>query len=235
MKNISGDVLMGKTFTLDPISKKRVINRGEEDQYYIKEHHPGIISEEIFEKAQAILRERSKCRDENRIRGNYSKKYPLSSKMYCGYCGSILTRRTVNSGKYCANKIWQCMQVVKKGKFFCDNSKMLREDIIENAFVDVYNNLLKNEKHVLNKFIQRIEKNGIISKSENEIKKCERNMELYKRKVDNLFDLYNEGSITKEYFKEKNIEIERDIQKEEKKIRFFIDGAKKFRYIKQWC
>ncbi len=31
-----GDVLQGKTFTVDPISKRRLDNYGEEDQFYIK-------------------------------------------------------------------------------------------------------------------------------------------------------------------------------------------------------
>ena len=36
---------MGKTFTLDPISKRRLDNFGEEDQFYIRDHHEAIISD----------------------------------------------------------------------------------------------------------------------------------------------------------------------------------------------
>lgn len=46
-----GDILMGKTFTVDPISKRRLSNLGEEDKYYIKDNHEPIISKEDFEKA----------------------------------------------------------------------------------------------------------------------------------------------------------------------------------------
>lgn len=55
-----GDLLQGKTFTLDPISKRRLENHGEEDQYYIKNHHEPIVSEEVFNKAQDILHRRGK-------------------------------------------------------------------------------------------------------------------------------------------------------------------------------
>ena len=41
-----GDILLGKTFTEDPISKRRLGNLGEEDRFYIKNHHEQIISEE---------------------------------------------------------------------------------------------------------------------------------------------------------------------------------------------
>ena len=43
-----GDVLQGKTYITDPISHRRVVNMGEENQYYIQEHHEPIISERIF-------------------------------------------------------------------------------------------------------------------------------------------------------------------------------------------
>lgn len=43
-----GDVLQGKTFTVDPISKRRLDNYGEEDQYYIKGNHEPIVTEEEF-------------------------------------------------------------------------------------------------------------------------------------------------------------------------------------------
>lgn len=47
-----GDVLQGKTYTTDPITHKRVVNMGEENMYYIKEHHQAIIEPELFDKVQ---------------------------------------------------------------------------------------------------------------------------------------------------------------------------------------
>lgn len=42
-----GDVLLGKTFTVDPISKRRLANMGEENQYYIKDHHEAIVPSRV--------------------------------------------------------------------------------------------------------------------------------------------------------------------------------------------
>lgn len=58
-----GDLLLGKTFTVDPISKRRLENFGEEDKFYIRDHHEPIISEEIFEEAQKILAKRNTNRN----------------------------------------------------------------------------------------------------------------------------------------------------------------------------
>ena len=43
-----GDVLLGKTFTVDPISKRRLANMGEENQYYIRDHHEAIGNRERY-------------------------------------------------------------------------------------------------------------------------------------------------------------------------------------------
>ena len=47
IKNHKGNVLLGKTFTVDPISKRRLANMGEENQYYIKDHHEAIVPSRV--------------------------------------------------------------------------------------------------------------------------------------------------------------------------------------------
>jgi DNA invertase Pin-like site-specific DNA recombinase len=53
-----GDIVQGKTFTVDPISKRRLRNFGESDQYCIRNHHEAIVSEDDWNKAQEILKQR---------------------------------------------------------------------------------------------------------------------------------------------------------------------------------
>lgn len=43
-----GDVLLQKTFATELFSDKRVKNRGEQPRYLIKQHHPAIVSRELF-------------------------------------------------------------------------------------------------------------------------------------------------------------------------------------------
>lgn len=95
-----GDLLLGKTFTVDPISKRRLENFGEEDRFYIRDHHQPIISEEIFEEAQRILAKRNVNRgvhQEGQKRNKFSRKYAFSCMIKCGFCGGTLTRRNWHS------------------------------------------------------------------------------------------------------------------------------------------
>ncbi len=45
-----------------------------------------------------------------RRKGNFSRKYPFSSRLYCGFCGSLLTRRNTESYKLLCNNNKQIIQ-----------------------------------------------------------------------------------------------------------------------------
>ena len=47
-----GDALLQKTYTVDFLSKKKVINKGIVPQYYIEGNHEAIIPKELFYKVQ---------------------------------------------------------------------------------------------------------------------------------------------------------------------------------------
>ena len=76
-----GDLLLGKTYTVDPISKRRLENRGEEDKFYIENHHEPIVSREVWDRAQEIRkgRYRSAVNNDPVIRIRNNKMYALSS------------------------------------------------------------------------------------------------------------------------------------------------------------
>lgn len=207
-----GDVLQGKTYTTDPITHKRVINMGEKNQYYIKEHHTAIIEPELFDKVQQILEKRAGSRSKGKRRGNYSRKYPFSSRIYCGFCGTVLTRRNWNSKTKNETPVWHCMNFVKRGKQECPKCKAMREKVIENCFVDAYKILCSNKGDIVNKFITRI--NNIITEnsSNNLIENIETEKEKLKSKMNKLIDLSLENAIDRETFLERKEKIQNQIE-----------------------
>lgn len=85
-----GDILL-KNLTVDPISKRRLENLGEEDRYYIHDHHEPIITEEQFERAQEMRRRRNgnrKC-GVTRKREKFSRQFAFSCMVECGFCALI--------------------------------------------------------------------------------------------------------------------------------------------------
>ncbi|USK57119.1 recombinase family protein [Cytobacillus solani] len=88
--------------TVIPISKRRLDNHGEEDQYYIKDHLDPIVSTEMFDKAEEIRLRRSWSKNtvekNDGKREKYSRKFAFSSLLKCVYCGSSLSRRSWHGG-----------------------------------------------------------------------------------------------------------------------------------------
>lgn len=51
----TGDVMLQKTFVKDLFSGKQIKNNGELERYLIQEHHPAIVSWELFDRANKKL------------------------------------------------------------------------------------------------------------------------------------------------------------------------------------
>ena len=208
-----GDVLQGKTYTTDPISHRRVVNMGEENMYYMQEHHEPIISERMFNQVQEILQKRGGVRGSGRRKGNFSRKYPFSSRLYCGFCGSLLTRRNWHSGTKNSITVWHCMEFVKHGKENCPHCKAIKESIIEEAFTQSYKLLCDSNKELIQTFLNEMEE--IIQEESNEssIKRLEEQKQILKEKIDKLIDLNLNGTISTETLQEKKAKLQNKINK----------------------
>lgn len=204
---------MGKTFTLDPITKRRLENFGEEDKFHIKDHHELIISEEDFDKAQAIRLRRAKNRNtvgsRNGKRDKFSRKYAFSCLLECGFCGSNLSRRSWHSNSQYKKTIWQCVTGTKKGKKFCPDSKGIEEIAIEKAFLESYRQLTSNNKDIVNKFLELIESTLNDNTLEENIKKLEREIAKILNKQNSLVDLRLEGKIDSELYEQKYVSLQK--------------------------
>ncbi|WP_062197137.1 recombinase family protein [Massilibacterium senegalense] len=221
-----GDILMGKTFTLDPISKRRLENFGEEDQYYLRNHHEPIVSAEIFDKAQEIRMRRNRGRNTVANNGGkrekFSRKYAFSCMIECAYCDSTLTRRRWHSGTKYGKTIWQCVTSTKKGKRFCPDSKGIPEEAIEKAFLESYRIMCNNNKDVLEEFLQRMEEALSSNTIHKEIAKIEKEIQGLENKKNKLVDMRLEDIIDNETYEEKYNalmqEINEKVQTREKSL-----------------
>lgn len=197
-----GDVLQGKTFTIDPISHKRLSNMGEEDKYYISNHHEAIIDEETFEKVQQIMKERNGGRSASRKVGNVGRKYPMSNRIRCGFCGSTFTRRSLYTTAN-PKPAWLCQKAAKMGKEFCNKCKIMRADVLEKSFVDAYKLLCNDNKLLVDNFLNNITNVARNNTPKDNIKKLELQREELKNKCNKLLDYMLDGTIDKATYAEK--------------------------------
>lgn len=208
-----GDLLLGKTFTVDPISKRRLENMGEEEQYYIKEHHEPIVSPEIWEAAQEIKKSRYR-RSTMSVPGTrkkYSRKYAFSSMCECGFCGKYMTRRAHNQTTTQTKPVWKCRTATNFGIENCPHSKSIDEAIIENAFLEMFHLLADNFDDVLDSVIRSVEETLSDDESAVKLQRLDKSLSSMESKRKKLTDMPLDDKITKEAYDAKYNELTRKI------------------------
>lgn len=203
-----GDLLMGKTFTTDPITKRRLGNMGEADQYYTENHHEAIVSRELWDRANEILNKRKGSHSRgNGKREKYSRQFPFSCMLKCAFCGGNLTRRTWNSRTDYKKTIWQCVTATKHGKKECPYCKGIPEALIEEAFVRAYNALCTYDGEFINGFLEHVKAGLQDNDTDRELKNINKKIARLKERKSSLVDMRLEDSIDEETYHAKVAEV----------------------------
>ena len=100
-----GDLVQKKTYTPDYLSHEKKYNRGEEELVVLRDHHEAIVSREIFMRVQEELGQRAALKQK---KARHSGVYPLSGKVICGECGSVMVARSKPRGDGSRYLAWRC-------------------------------------------------------------------------------------------------------------------------------
>lgn len=113
-----GAVMMQKTY-LDA-DRVRHKNTGQRDRWYVADHHPAIVSGELWDKVQEMLaarnEQRKKKKPERKRNGDSHNTYPLSGKLFCPECGALLHHKFANKGR---QEYWVCSTRLKRPEEGC--------------------------------------------------------------------------------------------------------------------
>jgi len=148
-----GDARLQKTYTIDFLSKKRVVNNGIVPQYYVKNSHEPIIPKELYLQVQEELVRRTCLYDSKGSKRVYSSKYALSSIVFCGECGEIYRRvHWNNRGK--KSVVWRCLSRLEEMGEDCSSGTILETDL-QNDVTKAINMVIADREG----FIQKLSEN----------------------------------------------------------------------------
>ncbi len=120
--------------------KVKKMNRGELPQYYIENSHEAIISQEVFDEVQCLMREKVLQFHPSGV-DNSTNRYPLSGKIKCGICGATYKRKVCAKGTTYETVKWSCGIKDQKGKAFCASHE-IKDTVIEQSLIESYNECL---------------------------------------------------------------------------------------------
>ena len=159
------------------IVKSRPVN---DDYIEAKGLHPAIISEEVFNKAQELL----KATPAKNIRGDKSIKNPLAGLVKCKYCGNNMFRRPYDKRE---KPTLICKTIGCK----CVSSDL---DLVEKRVIDLLAQTLQDYQYYIDNYAKEHSSNAKIL--EKQIKKLEKELATVKTDLQNALIKYNKGAIT---------------------------------------
>lgn len=212
----TGNAILGKTYKQDVLDKARQKNKGQAKMFYVRNSHPEIISQEVFDMVQAEKKRRLALRSSaNTGRGKYSYKYPLSGILVCGECGGKLRRYGRVKADGTKVPLWICVEH-QKNINNCSMKAVKEEDIIAlylSVLDDLKDDIVGAKKMVLKNIEEILTESSITDTTvyDEEIK-CTR------KEIMELFKMKNEGIITVKEYEEKYKKLSSNIMKLEELI-----------------
>jgi len=214
-----GDMLLQKTYTEDfPFVTKT--NNGERDMYYIKNHHIGIVTEELYDKALARLNGQKK----NFYTGTRGvKEHTLAKMMYCEECGTMFRRKSCEKTVH-----WVC-RAKNDDRSKCPTPQIAEKDV-KNGFVQMYNRLYNNLEYILVPMLTQLQEFRVLKlKMQNEIENINKEIAELTEQVHVLENAKANGYIEPASFMNRTNEIASRIAKlkKDKKLMLGNDECEK--------
>ena len=117
-----GELMLQKFYRENYLSKRKMVNKGELNKFFITESHEPIIEKSVFIAVQNLLKKHQKQFSSEK---NNTAVYPFTGKIQCGGCGKNYRRKTTATGI-----VWICATYNTKGKKYCPTAKQIPENTL---------------------------------------------------------------------------------------------------------
>ena len=172
---------------------------------------PAIVSEELWEQANAVLKRRS--RDVKNRQNQCNHANLLTGKMYCTHCGRLYYRKDSKDRKGNMLSRWICSGKIANGAASCPSFTIYEEEIKE-VLYDVFKDTAEDAKRIIEEYTslyaEMTEKNA----SSADLKRLKDRLDLLSRKKSKLLEYNIAGQISDRDF----IEMNRQITKESSEV-----------------
>ena len=190
-----------KSETLDFRTKARRINP--KDKWIIYkdfENVPPIVSEELWDKANKIIESRG-TKHSNDDKSVYTKRFPLSSKLFCFHDGCTFVRgnwKTKNGKKV----FWGCDCYRRNGTAKSNgcNTPLLYEKELVEAFKPIIKAIITNQEFILEEIRDLLNESNLQANYKLEKEKISNQIINIEKQKDELFNMRSNNEISSKEF-----------------------------------
>lgn len=206
----------GKTQTVDYRSKRKIVLDESEWITYPDPSIPAIVSEELWDRANALYKLRSKQCMSHQHGADYHHRYPYSSKIFCEVHNATYHRAT-SRGSRDKKEIWQCQVYHKRGRAGC-SSPLIRSTELDQILASIFDQLILSKEAVVDQVIQVIQAVPHTRNYQRDASRIEGEITSIQGKKDRILEMSIDGTLPHEEFKLRNDAFNRQIQDLEKQL-----------------
>ena len=175
---------------------------------------PAIVPEELWEKANAVLRKRSD--DVKSRQGICNHANLLTGKLYCPCCGAAYYRRESKDRQGNRNSKWVCSGKIKNGADSCASFPIYEEEI-KPLLYEVFRETEADAEAMLEEYLrlyQSLDSGGV----QQQIAAIEQKIDFETRKKRKLLDYNITGQITDNEYLQRSRDCEQEIDRLQKQL-----------------
>ena len=205
-----------KTQTLDYRTKKKAFLDESEWIMYPDPTIPAIVSEELWDRANALYKERRNEMKSHSSGATYHNRYPYSTKIICEEHGTTFHRQVLTSAKG-DKEVWQCKVYRQKGRAAC-SAPQIRSAELDQIMAEIFGEMVKDKNAIVDSLVTVLVNVPKEMDYERMIAQVQCGIEATKQKKDRLLDLHIAGAITIAEFKERNDGLNDQLKEQESQL-----------------
>ena len=205
-----------KTQTLDYRTKKKAFLDESEWIMYPDPTIPAIVSEELWDRANSLYKERRNEMMSHSSGSTYHNRYPYSTKIICEEHGTTFHRQVLTSAKG-DKEVWQCKVYRQKGRSAC-SAPQIRSTELDQIMAEIFTEMVKDKNSIVDSLVTVLVNVPKEVDYERMITQVQGGIEATKQKKDRLLDLHIAGAITIAEFKERNDGLNDQLKEQESQL-----------------
>ncbi len=191
-----------KSQTVDYRSKRKIFLDESEWVTYPDPSVPAIVSEELWNRANALYKRRSRQMRQHQSAAEFHNRYPYSGKIICEEHGTSFHRQVLKSAKG-AKEVWQCRVYRNQGRAAC-SAPQLKTAELDQIMADVFNRLTQNKQAVIDAVVTVLQAVPDEYDYAQDLRRIADDLSSIQAKKDRLLEMSIEGVISTAEFKQRN-------------------------------
>ncbi len=214
-----------KSQTVDYRSKRKVFLDESEWVMYPDPSVPAIVSEELWDRANALYKQRSRQMKSHQSGAQFHDRYPYSGKIVCEAHGTRFHRQAIKSAKG-TTETWQCREYRSRGRAGC-TAPHLRTKELDRIMAEIFDRLAQDKQAIIGAVMSVLRAVPEERDYTQDIRRIEEDLAAIRAKKDRLLEMSIEGIVTMAEFKQRNDSFNRQAEAlEEKRAALRMEAEK---------